>query len=154
MVTFFPYLYSCRRSKCSNLRGINPKKSSRATLIARIRDRELSHMRHSSFPAAAHTRFQFQFYAILWIVITTANIAKIWKPKVLLRKAIFIPRIWYSVKGTVTRFCACAATWFLFRRTVFKDWRFGEEIVFHRPWDARESHNISIQELFGPFGKF
>ena len=31
---------------------------------------------------------------------------------------------------------------------------FGEEIFFHRPWDARESHNISIQELFGPFGKF
>ena len=31
---------------------------------------------------------------------------------------------------------------------------FGEEILFHRPWDARESHNISIQELFGPFGKF
>ena len=31
---------------------------------------------------------------------------------------------------------------------------FGEEILFHRPWDARESHNISIQELFGPFWKF
>ena len=26
-------------------------------------------------------------------------------------------------KGTVTRFCACAATWFLFWRTVFQDWR-------------------------------
>lgn len=26
-------------------------------------DRELSHMRHSSFPAAAHTRFRFQFHA-------------------------------------------------------------------------------------------
>ena len=24
---------------------------------------------------------------------------------------------------------------------------FGEEILFHRPSDARESHNISIQEL-------
>ena len=28
-----------------------------------------------------------------------------------------------SFKGTVTHFCACAATWFLFRRTVFQDWR-------------------------------
>ena len=26
-------------------------------------DRELSHMRHFSFPAAAHTGFRFQFYA-------------------------------------------------------------------------------------------
>ena len=26
-------------------------------------------------------------------------------------------------EGTVTRFCACAATWFLFWRTVFQDWR-------------------------------
>ena len=42
---------------------------SMGALIAK--DRELSHMRHSSFPAAAHTRFQLQFYAILWIVITT-----------------------------------------------------------------------------------
>ena len=33
MVTFFPYLYSCRRSWCSNWGGINLKKSSRATLI-------------------------------------------------------------------------------------------------------------------------
>ena len=32
MVTFFPYLYSCRHSWCSNLGGINTKKSSRATL--------------------------------------------------------------------------------------------------------------------------
>ena len=31
--------------------------------------------------------------------------------------------IWYCVEGTVTRFCACAATWFLFQRTVFQDWR-------------------------------
>ena len=31
---------------------------------------------------------------------------------------------------------------------------FGEEILLHLPWDTRESHNISIQELFGPFGKF
>ena len=31
---------------------------------------------------------------------------------------------------------------------------FGEEIIFHRPWDARESHNISIQELFGPYFVF
>ena len=29
----------------------------------------------------------------------------------------------FLVKGTVTRFCPCAATWFLFRRTVFQDWR-------------------------------
>ena len=27
------------------------------------------------------------------------------------------------LKGTVKRFCACAETWFLFRRTVFQDWR-------------------------------
>ena len=33
-VTFFPYLYSCRRSYSSNLGGIPLKKSSRATLIA------------------------------------------------------------------------------------------------------------------------
>ena len=32
VATFFPYLYSCRRSKCSKLGGINPQKSSRATL--------------------------------------------------------------------------------------------------------------------------
>ena len=30
----------------------------------------------------------------------------------------------------------------------------GEEILFHRPSDAREIHNVSGQELFGPFGKF
>ena len=59
-----------------------------------------------------------------------------------------------EIKRTVTHFCACAATWFLFWQTVFQDWRFGGEILFHRPWDARESHNISTQELFGPFGKF
>ena len=28
-----------------------------------------------------------------------------------------------AIKGTVTRFCACAATSFLFRWTVFQDWR-------------------------------
>ena len=56
-------------------------------------------------------------------------------------------------KGTVTRFWACAATWFLSGEQFFR-LAFGEEILFHRPWDARESHNISIQELFGPFGKF
>ena len=27
------------------------------------------------------------------------------------------------IKGSVTRLCACAATWFLFWRTVFQDWR-------------------------------
>ena len=27
-----------------------------------------------------------------------------------------------SVKGNVTRFCACAASWFLFWRTFFQDW--------------------------------
>lgn len=34
--------------------------SMRALIAA---DKELSHMRHSSSSAAAHTRFQFQFYA-------------------------------------------------------------------------------------------
>ena len=58
-----------------------------------------------------------------------------------------------NLKGTVTRFCACAATWF-FLANSFSRLAFGEEILFHRPRDARESHNISIQELFGPFGKF
>ena len=33
VVIFYPYLYSWRRSYCSNLGGIPPKKSSRATLI-------------------------------------------------------------------------------------------------------------------------
>ena len=28
-----------------------------------------------------------------------------------------------NLKGTVTRFCACAPTWFLFWWTVFQDWR-------------------------------
>ena len=37
---------------------------------------------------------------------------------------------------------------------VFSRLVFGEEILFHRPLDARESHNISLQELFGPFLKF
>ena len=32
----------------------------------------------------------------------------------------------------------------------FSSLAFGEEILFHRPWDPRKSHNISIQELFGP----
>ena len=31
---------------------------------------------------------------------------------------------------------------------------FGEEILFHRPWDARESHSISILELLVHFGSF
>ena len=31
---------------------------------------------------------------------------------------------------------------------VFSRLAFGEEILFHRPGDARESQNISIQELF------
>ena len=37
MVTFFPYLYSCRRSWCSKLGGINPKKSSQATLKTEVK---------------------------------------------------------------------------------------------------------------------
>ena len=37
---------------------------------------------------------------------------------------------------------------------VFSRLAFGEEILFHRPWDARESYYISIQELFGPFWTF
>ena len=36
---------------------------------------------------------------------------------------------------------------------VFLRLAFGEEILFHRPRDARESHNIS-QELFGPYFVF
>ena len=28
-----------------------------------------------------------------------------------------------QIKGTLTCFCACAATWFLLSRTVFQDWR-------------------------------
>ena len=36
-----------------------------------------------------------------------------------------------NIKGTVTRMCACAATWFLFWRTVFSRLAFGEEILFH-----------------------
>ena len=31
--------------------------------------------------------------------------------------------VFCAIKGTVTRFCARAATWFLFWRTVFQDWR-------------------------------
>ena len=36
----------------------------------------------------------------------------------------------------------------------FSSLAFGEEILFHRPWDPRKSHNISIQELFGPVLSF
>ena len=37
---------------------------------------------------------------------------------------------------------------------VFSRLAFGEKILFHRPWNARGSHNISIQELFVHFGSF
>ena len=57
------------------------------------------------------------------------------------------------VEGTVTRFCVCAASWFLFWRTFFQDLLCGEELLFHRPLDTRERHIISIQDLFGPFWK-
>ena len=54
-------------------------------------------------------------------------------------------------KGTVTRFCAILIS---VLANVFSRLAFGEKILFHRPWNARGSHNISIQELFGPFWKF
>ena len=58
------------------------------------------------------------------------------------------------LKGTVTRFCACEASWSLVWRTFFLRLAFGEKILFHRPWDDRESYSISIREIFCPFWKF
>ena len=37
---------------------------------------------------------------------------------------------------------------------LFSRFAFGEKILFRRPWYARESYYISIQELFGLFWKF
>ena len=50
----------------------------------------------------------------------------------------------FFLKGAVPRFCACVASWFLVWRTFFSRLAFGEKIIFHRPWDARESYHISI----------
>ena len=56
----------------------------------------------------------------LLFTVTTAGL-----PKNIARKEK--PFVWGEehetfVKGTVTRICACAASWFLFWRTFFQDW--------------------------------
>ena len=54
------------------------------------------------------------------------------------------------IKGTVTRFCACAASWFLVWRTVFQDWLLARAI-----WSILEVLNtifcIFVQALSRKF---
>ena len=59
-----------------------------------------------------------------------------------LNDAIILKGLWHA-SAHVRHLDFCSGERF------FKLQAFGEEILFHRPWNARESHNISIQELFG-----
>ena len=59
-----------------------------------------------------------------------------------LNDAIVLKGLWHA-SAHVRHLDFCSGERF------FKLQAFGEEILFHRPWNARESHNISIQELFG-----
>ena len=61
-------------------------------------------------------------------------------------------RLYLSLKDCDSLLRMCGILIFVLAN-VFLRLAFGEEILFHRPWDARESHNIS-QELFGPYFVF
>ena len=59
MVTFFPYLLSCRLSQCSNFGGITPKKSCRTTLRGLLR--------------IARKQFSSPYWLLLFFFFQTLN---------------------------------------------------------------------------------